>query len=62
MSLQLKKKAIDLGLNQDEKSTRPNIDHLIKRIKIERRRERNSSIAIIFLTFSGIVIISLGFL
>jgi hypothetical protein len=62
MNTQLKKKPMDLGLNSDEKFSRPNIDHLIKRIMTERKRERKNNIVTIILIFSVILIIFLWFL
>jgi hypothetical protein len=50
---------VDLAVN--EKSThRPNIDHLIKRIVSERKRERRNSI-IIGIAFFGLTIVVLFF-
>ena len=38
-----------------DKKARPNIDHLIKRIHIERRREKRNSMALGFVILSIIV-------
>ena len=42
--------------NNIDKKARPNIDHLIKRIHIERRREKRNSMALGFLVLSIILI------
>ena len=42
--------------NNIDKTARPNIDHLIKRILIERRREKRNSMALGFLVLSIILI------
>ena len=41
--------------NNIDKKARPNIDHLIKRILIERRREKRNSMALGFVILSIIV-------
>ena len=41
--------------NNIDKTARPNIDHLIKRILIERRREKRNSKALGFVILSIIV-------
>ena len=38
--------------NNIDKTERPNIDHLMKRILVEKRREKRNSMAIVFLTLS----------
>jgi len=45
-------------LTQEKKIQRPNIDHLIKRIMFERRKERKNNITTLILTISLIAIIS----
>ena len=42
--------------NNIDKTARPNIDHLIKRILIERRREKRNSNALVFVILSIILI------
>jgi|TARA_B110000261_G_scaffold130948_1_gene146916 hypothetical protein len=42
--------------NNIDKTARPNIDHLIKRILVERRREKRNSMALGFLVLSIILI------
>jgi hypothetical protein len=42
--------------NNIAKTARPNIDHLIKRILVERRREKRKSMALGFLVLSIILI------
>ena len=42
--------------NNIDKKVRPNIDHLIKRILIERRREKRKSQALAFIALSIILI------
>jgi maltodextrin utilization protein YvdJ len=42
--------------NKIDKTARPNIDHLIKRILIERRREKRKSMVLGFLVLSIISI------
>ena len=42
--------------NNTDKTARPNIDHLIKRILVERRREKRNSMALGFLVLSIILI------
>ena len=37
------------------KITRPNIDHLIKRIMVEKRRERKKTLTLVFTSLSIIV-------
>jgi len=39
-----------------DKTTRPNIDSLIKRILVEKRRERNNTIALGFFCLSVVLI------
>ena len=46
----------DKSQNNIDKIVRPNIDHLIKRILVERRREKRNSIALGFLVLSIILI------
>ena len=43
--------------NNIDKTARPNIDHLIKRILIERRREKRNSIALGFVILSTVCFI-----
>ncbi len=38
--------------NNIDKTKRPNIDHLIKRILVEKRREKRSFMALVFLVLS----------
>ena len=38
------------------KTTRPNIDHLIKRIMVKRRQERNTIIVLCTVSFSVILL------
>ena len=64
MSTQLKKAAInpeDIISVHEKKLPRPNIDHLIKRIMAERRKERTNNIVIMFLTLSGVATAALFF-
>ncbi len=64
MNTQLKKAAInpeDIISGHEKKVPRPNIDHLIKRIMTERRKERKTNIATIILILSGIAIVALFF-
>ena len=64
MSTQLKKNAENkktLSLDREKKLQRPNIDNLVKRIMVERRQERLSSILVMFLILSGIAITTLLF-
>ena len=42
--------------NNIDKTARPNIDHLIKRILIEKRREKRKSQALAFIALSIILI------
>ena len=46
----------DKSQNNIDKIVRPNIDHLIKRILVERRREKRNSMALGFLVLSIILI------
>ena len=62
----LKKPAInhedlDLSLSREEKIQRPNIDHLIKRILVERRKEyrRNFILGVILLFTFGVLAVFL---
>ncbi len=60
----LKKPAInhedlDLSLSHEEKIQRPNIDHLIKRIMTERRREKKNNIIMISIVLTTFGIISI---
>jgi hypothetical protein len=48
-------KKVDLEVNE-ELTHRPNIDHLIKRIESQRKRERRNSI-IIGIAFFGLAIV-----
>ena len=50
---------VDLAVNENS-TNRPNIDHLIKRIVSERKRERRNSI-IIGIAFIGLTIVVLFF-
>ena len=45
----------DKSQNNIDKTARPNIDHLIKRILVERRREKIKSMALGFLVLSIIL-------
>ena len=45
----------DKSQNNIDKTVRPNIDHLIKRILVERRREKIKSMALGFLVLSIIL-------
>ena len=40
---------------------RPNIDHLLKRINVERKKEKKSSLVMIAVGFLGVIIISVIF-
>jgi len=44
------------NIAKTERTARPNIDHLIKRILVERRREKRKSMALGFLVLSIILI------
>ena len=44
------------SLNNTDKIVRPNIDHLIKRILVERRQEKRNSMALGFLVLSIILL------
>jgi t-SNARE complex subunit (syntaxin) len=46
---------VDLAVNENS-TNRPNIDHLIKRIESQRKRERRNSI-IIGIAFFGLAIV-----
>jgi hypothetical protein len=59
-----KKKLIDLtdeNSNNEKVNQRPNIDHLIKRILIERRREKKNNIVLTFIALLGTGIIAFFF-
>tara|TARA_B110000285_G_C14977385_1_gene539619 strand:+ start:44 stop:244 length:201 start_codon:yes stop_codon:yes gene_type:complete len=59
-----KKKLIDLtdeNSNNEKVNQRPNIDHLIKRILIERRREKKNNIALTFIALLGTGIVAFFF-
>jgi|TARA_B100000780_G_C20752634_1_gene299030 hypothetical protein len=59
-----KKKLLDLtevNSNNEKVNQRPNIDHLIKRILVERRRETKNSIVLIFIALLGIGLIAFFF-
>ena len=61
MNAQLKKNPLNLQdkiVGLEKKVKRPNIDHLIKRIRVERRKERNISILSMVSIIFGILIIS----
>jgi|TARA_B110000444_G_C18727116_1_gene541447 hypothetical protein len=45
-------------LGREKNIQRPNIDHLIKRIRVQRRKERNINILTTATVISGIAIIS----
>jgi hypothetical protein len=64
MGTQLKKNSLNtqnLTLEHEKNFKRPNIDHLIKRIRAERRKERNTSILSMVSIIFGITIISFFF-
>ena len=52
---------VDLDVNENI-GRRPNIDHLIKRIVSERKRERKNSFLIMCMVILGLVIASFIFL
>jgi|TARA_B110000971_G_C19775346_1_gene392762 hypothetical protein len=59
-----KKKLIDLtdeNSNNEKVNQRPNIDHLIKRILIERRREKKNNIVLTFIALLGTGIVAFFF-
>ena len=61
MSTQLKKNSSNIEnpiLGREKNIQRPNIDHLIKRIRVQRRKERNINILTTATVISGIAIIS----
>jgi len=43
--------------NDEHLTTKPNIDHLIKRIRVERRRERKNTTLTLVTFFSSIILI-----
>ena len=64
MSAQLKQATInpkDIVSGHGKKLPRPNIDHLIKRIMTERRKERKTNIVTMILILSGIATATLFF-
>ena len=61
MNTQLKKNSSNIEnptLEGEKNIQRPNIDHLIKRIRVQRRKERNIHILTTATVISGIIIIS----
>ena len=59
-----KKKLIDLtdeNSNNEKVNQRPNIDHLIKKILIERRREKKNNIVLTFIALLGTGIVAFFF-
>ena len=61
MITQLKKNSSNIEnpiLGREKNIQRPNIDHLIKRIRVQRRKERNINILTTATVISGIAIIS----
>ena len=40
-------------------SSRPNIDHLIKRIVVERRKERKNTLITLTLSFLGVAVLAI---
>ena len=55
--------AKDTPAIKNSRKERPNIDHLIKRIIVERRKEQRKNLLILlflFLAISGIIIISIN--
>jgi hypothetical protein len=64
MNTQLKKAAInleDIISGHEKKVPRPNIDHLIKRIMTERRKERKINVVTMILILSVIASAALFF-
>ena len=62
MSAQRKKQEnIDSELAEDNivRNTRPNIDHLLKRINLERKKERTNTITMMVVGIITIAILSL---
>ena len=60
MSTQLKKNSSSIensSLEGEKNIQRPNIDHLIKRIRVQKRKERNIHILTTATVISGIAII-----
>ena len=48
------------GAEQTSKySPRPNIDHLIKRIVVERRKERKNTLITLFFSFLGVAVLAI---
>jgi hypothetical protein len=48
--------AVGINIKHKEQSTRPNIDHLIKRISTERRKEQTINFVILPLVLTGIIV------
>lgn len=64
MSIQEKKNNLsskDVTLKGGEKNQRPNIDHLMKRILVERRQERNNNLLVISVLILGFITMTLFF-
>lgn len=64
MSIQEKKinlSSKDPTLKGGEKNQRPNIDHLIKRILVERRQERNNNLLLTGVSILGFITMILFF-
>ena len=68
MTTQLKNNNFSVEANKNKPNTikpkiaRPNIDHLIKRILVERRKENKKNFlvfAIVLLTISGLILFTL---
>ena len=51
----LKKVNEDLSNKEKVEQQRPNIDHLIKRLLVERRREKRNTLALGFVILSAVV-------
>ena len=61
MNVQLKKNSSNIEnptLGREKNIQRPNIDHLVKRIRVQQRKERNINILTTATVISGIAIIS----
>ena len=64
MSIQEKKinlSSKDVTLKGGEKNQRPNIDHVIKRILVERRQERNNNLLLTGVSILGFITMILFF-
>jgi hypothetical protein len=68
MSAQQKKNNFSLSDQVEEKNVdsqpklvRPNIDHLLKRISIKRKQERNYNLTMMIISVASVAIVSLLF-